>query len=315
MSKIAETFCEAWKLPVQIRYFYCSRYSLRLPLLTVDKNYRADKCFDGVSEDGSNNSLEAAQGYFEQEFRGIESFAIVDTGWLGTTQECVARLFEMFFSIASDTLQGYYFGALRRFDPKYGQCSTFMFASMRESSKLAGFSVELFECLCAATHGTTLGYERKNGKWAPVLDDCEEGQGSKGWNAAAQMLMCQKYAEHFAEHNTFSTGTASLRPVAASLIRGFMRSPSLAEAELYGKINFRDAFASDAVMPLARKLSKDEISRFTLTGRLAGAIRRRGQPSGLPMHWLFGSLALSGCGPIRRMDAHALEYLYRLVKG
>ncbi len=314
MFELAELFCTAWNLPVKCKYFYCSRYSLRLSLLHSNPSYRDNNIFANVSDKEVQKAFDASHRYFEQEFEGVESFAIVDSGWAGTTQECIAQLYTEFFNTPLNTVTGFYFGTLQKCKPEYGEFNAFLFSNLRESYRLSGFSVALFECLCATAHGTTLGYTMKENKWKPVFAEYEQGNGDTPWNATIQIDMCKKYAEYFTKYNHFFVDVYSLKHIAKLLISELMLRPSLLEAKLYGAIPFFDGFTTGAVIPLARKMTKEELTNYTLTGKILTTIQGRRQTFELPIYWTFGCIELSGCSWIQKKNAFALDYIYRLVK-
>lgn len=320
MKKFAQKMCLEWNLPVECRYFYCSRYSLRLPLLNAVPEYRKDEIFRQVSMEQEKAAFTATKEYFRQELADGR-FAIVDSGWTGSVQKCISRLLECFDISKKEELTGYYFGLFQKLGKEYGKAHPFLFGEIGGSFRWAEFSAGLFECLCAANHGTTLGYEQLDGTWKPVLDEYEQTGCESAWNEGLQTRMYEEYAKHFVRENRFKGDEKKyrdkelLKKLAGDLICNLMLRPSYEEARLYGAIPFIDAFNLEKVLPLASPLTREAIRQRSFTWRVLRKITNQHKREKLPpMYWKPGSVVLSRCHIWQRLDIYFLEWMYWVVR-
>jgi predicted HAD superfamily hydrolase len=259
MYTIAKELCRAWNLPMECRYLYCSRYALRMPLYTIDKEYATMKlceymfdtrlftvleragitgedadriakdldvptgrrltrdelkalqdkllnnaAFDKIALSKAQEALEAASGYLKQELRPSENCAIVDSGWFGTMQTCLTILTRSIYGSAEKPPMGYYFGILKEMDAQYGTYHCFLFSDAKSSARYPWFCINLYECLCAANHGMTVGYEYNGAEWTARLTELEHPSAASVWSAEKQLALYAGYAEDFAKTNFFN---------------------------------------------------------------------------------------------------------------
>jgi hypothetical protein len=259
--------------------------------------------------------MESVIGYLRQEIGDIgfcsgvnQTFAIVDTGWVGSVHKCLSLLL-------GAPILGYYFGMDKIEDPACGEYRCFLFQATRRFRKYGWFCANLFECLCAADHGMTTGYAWYNGKWTPILANIDTPDEGIIWDAIIQMDICESYAWSFSEINAFSTAENEI-PVIAKLLYNFMVRPSYEEAHLFGAIPFSHMTNADAY-PLAHELDKQEIKQNSLTGRILNIIRgKRGKTQQkTPVYWPHGAIRLSHVSATKRIDMLLLPVVYRLLKG
>ena len=214
MKQIAEILCQYNHYDIECRYFYCSRFSLRMPLYYIDKKEALDKfCINGyyitpevimeraglnkgdaqkvlsdihienpkevLSEVGlheirfqleksqifsqiisekSEKAYDIVYKYFCQEGLFDEkSFAIVDTGWTGSMQRSIRQIME--FSGYKKAQIGYYFGMFEKGKTEDGIYNCYYFSLKKHYLRCAIFNNNLFECMCSANHGMTIGYK------------------------------------------------------------------------------------------------------------------------------------------------------------
>jgi predicted HAD superfamily hydrolase len=115
---------------------------------------------------------EAVLGYLAEQGVDGRRQAIVDIGWHGTLQAAMARLLRE--GGTQPRLTGLYYGlwpAAQRRRPVAGWmegCFGNDFLSFEEQPGLVN-AVALLENLHLADDGTTIGYDRRDGRWQPVL--------------------------------------------------------------------------------------------------------------------------------------------------
>ena len=432
MYKIAQVICKAWGINIDCRYFYTSRYALRLPMYAVDKKYALEKfcaneagndCAETVlasaglttsqiddvlrdiefteihsnyiNEDDSSEDIPSkgklaevnengnekkkldavglekmkdllgscsrfdiyasrvaeeaflsVSGYFQQNVpRHPEKFAIVDSGWIGSVQECFGKLCHRIFDFSPDMINGYYFGTLAVAPVGSGTYMSFYFSPTMKFHRSVGFCVDLFESLCAADHGKVIGYKESDGQWEPVFASSEEEvsimqnvEQSCLWGAERQIEMCSDYVDFFIHHDlailsginekySRMDGTC-LRGNGAhlcgnsgthfieKLLKSFMRQPDIDESKVFGAIPFSGGVLDGDMTTLARELMHEELWQYSLTGRvvglLTGKIRKHNKAS--HVSWVQGSLMLSGTSKLFKLNAKLLIVLYGIKK-
>jgi hypothetical protein len=364
MYKIANFFCETWKLPIKCKYLYCSRYSLRIPLYAIDREYATEKMcqylfnttlldvlgrggiigdiaeaianeldmdlnerlsqndleelqykllnnasFDKLASENAKEALKGVKGYLSQELDASGKYAIVDTGWVGSVHKCISMLRNY------EPVTGYYFGMDKSGDPRCGTYYCFLFERDKQYREMGWFCVNLFECLCAADHGMTMGYTHAGEAWRPLLADAEYANADIIWNASVQMTICEQYAKHFAEYNKMGKSDVD-KSIIANLLKSLMTRPSYSEARIFGAIPFSPISSVNPYI-LAHGLNKREIKQNRLTFRLAKAMRgERGKNIAQePIYWPEGAIALSRVNCIQKIDMKLLPIIYRLVQG
>jgi predicted HAD superfamily hydrolase len=350
MYKIAQKLVQIWGLKIKCKYLYCSRKALWLPLYVLDREYALEKLFQkeyhtnlhriyarmNISEDfnfgidvdvdkmlsdkeiqelkekllkndkflnvletNSQKAYAELTSYLNQEIN-TDNFAIVDSGWIGSMQKCLSKIYP--------NIVGYYFGM---FIKKMENYNSFLFDA-DNIRKILGFSNNLFECLCAANHGMTIGYEQKENKWVAVLADNTPISGI--CNPTEQIDIAETYAGFFAQKNSF-TSVSELRKFVKSLLVPFMGNPTYEQAKIYGDIPFSDGWSEENTSTLARKLSKKELKQFTLTHKVYKVItRQRGKNKlKIPIYWIGGAIVLSGCKGLTKINVTLSEYVYWIL--
>lgn len=281
-------------------------------LSRIRESLEQNKTFDNLISANSETALSAVSGYLKQKFADVTTFALVDTGWLGSMQECISKLLNYSSGISQTSVTGYYLGMFRSGDAQYGEYNCFLFRNTKEMLlRFGGFSNNVAECLCAADHGMTVGYEQKNEEWIPVLADYGQAICRSAWNDREQTDMCVTYAKQFAGLNQYkSVDKHELKLLAKRLLLGLMATPNYAEAKLYGAIPFSDGMSVDVRYTLTAKMSPEQIKPKLLSHRVLGALTGQRNRLEYPVYWLAGMQALSGCSILQKLDINLLEILY-----
>ena len=256
--------------------------------------------FDKYAFERASKALEDARGYFNQIVP--RSFALVDSGWIGNIQESFGKLHEYFTGQSRDTVRGYYFGMISTPPQNAGIYNSYYFSPKKYFRRFNGFCINLFESLCAAEHGRTIGYKREGEKWMPVLTENE----AKG-HIAGQIKMYETYASFFTQHNDKTHQLQDMCPTIHKLLHAFMHNPSKEEAEAYGTIPFSRWVLDNDMSTLARPLTKNEIRQYTLSWRIINKRRIKNQ-----VFWRQGAAALSNISWIQKLDVKLLLFAYWL---
>ena len=344
---MARQLCQGWKLPLECRYLFGSRYSWQLPLyhldhqrarrllckksvaLTPEKilsqaglspeeqklvfremavsgtavlSQRERKAFETnlsncpqfwtYLDDHSRKALPNLKGYFQQ--AGLMDkvpWALVDSGWMGSTQETLAAGLQAFGW--NGTPMGYYAGLYR--GSKSGKWDCFFFHPGKEIAVQAFMEPSFFEGVFSAPHGMTMGYKKEGKCYVPVLKGFSDGEPWKRLGRVFQAygallekegppksLLCQAQEE---------------RLDAWEALKQVMTRPSVEEARVLGQLPFSDSPLEAQIAPLAAPLTEKKLGENHLLPRLL-----LGTP-GKTSAWLPGSGALYGKTPIKQFQA------------
>ncbi len=182
--------------------------------------------------------------YLRQEcFLTDEPTAFVDIGWHASLQHCLIKL--LLHRGLKNTVQGYYLGTFAGPDasPEV-QAKGFLIendvpASISNLLRAGPSLVELFH---AAGHGSVLGYERKDNRILPVLEENESEQ--EQFRTVIEPL----------QHDAFEFVAARLRrgvkPTAATFLPELVarlglrviHKPTIEEAEVFGRLKIATDF-------------------------------------------------------------------------
>lgn len=114
----------------------------------------------------SRQEYQPAIKYLQQEglFETI-SYALVDSGWVGTLQKTISHL------VGKEKLEGFYFGMYEMPEGADAACyHSFFFGANWGLRRKVHFSNCLFEAIFTSPEGMTLRYEERNGTWFAVPD-------------------------------------------------------------------------------------------------------------------------------------------------
>lgn len=120
---------------------------------------RADKEVCGLIDTTAASARELLLGYLNQKaFCAAGNVGVVDIGWRGNLQRSLAQVVRRDDAGFGERLSGFYFGLYDR-PGNCGGLNDFLGTAIAEPLKpfVRG---SMFEALCAADHGTTIGYER-----------------------------------------------------------------------------------------------------------------------------------------------------------
>ena len=253
----------------------------------------------------SVEAYENAMGYLQQE--GLLSeipYGIVDSGWVGTFQQSLQLLVR---SGGKDIrVTGYYFGLYEIPEgAKAGDYHGWYFTPRRGLARKACFSNSLFEAVCGADEGMTVGYFREGDRFLPVLDP-EGNPNSEEQRRHLEALKCflGKYKAAVKEKafiiDGLLPGKTGIRLISRSDIRDgrkrirkmfmlFMARPTMAETENFGDYLFSDDVLTGNCRTVAARLTGKEIRNLYILRRLCilgGLGKGRIQESA----WIEGSI-------------------------
>ena len=273
---MAQRLCRAWGLPVECRYLYGSRYAWRLPLYHTDhrralsqlcgklavlgksvlspgerralfQKLKACPRFLFLMDRNSRQALPGLAGYLRQEglLEGVP-WALVDSGWMGSTQETLAQALALLG--AAQGPRGYYWGLYQA--PQLGRWACYSFSPGRELKRQAGFCPGFFEAALAAPQGMALGYEERRGRFIPRLGDPPHGGTLSQELEELFADYGEKLLQEGAPRNLLGRAAAEL-PRVCSLLEQLMTCPTRQEASAFGALPFWDSPLEGAAGPLA----------------------------------------------------------------
>lgn len=228
-------------------------------------------------------SWELIKEYFYQEkFHEKKKAAIVDSGWIGSMQKNLVYLLKK-AEIQID-LHGFYFGLFKSKKQLNRKYHAFYFQEMKEFYYGIFFNNNLFECLCAANHGMTIGYKKQDSMVTPIFKNhipnpCID----------LQQKICEEYAENV---ELVENSRMNLRKYIYEIIVLFMTSPSIEEIEEYGSINFCDDMTESYYCSLVNKMRISEYFRYLFVVQLLSKfIKLQELSPKLKSYWIWGTIA------------------------
>lgn len=254
----------------------------------------------------SKEAYGTAIGYLTQE--GLlepVSYALVDSGWIGTIQQSIEHL--LCQKQPDRKLEGYYFGLYEIPEVERREnYHSFYFTPWGEIKRKVHFSNSLFEAVFSAPEGMTLSYRTEGEKdkiiYVPVTDSRENLNRER-----ISRYIC--WLEEFLKHQGMQVKTGSDsstsgklteqnwknlpepdRKLVEQLLSQFMGNPTQFEAEAYGSLLFSDDVREDNNQKVSADFSEQEIKNHHLLNRLLimTGIRKK------VLHesaWIEGSIA------------------------
>ncbi len=204
--------------------------------------------------------------YLEQEglFDGIP-YAVVDTGWKGTSQYALSLLLSKAGRRPAGGLTGYYLGLNReRFSYPGDRLHAFLFDWTQEPRDYRLYNFLCFELLFAAGHGRTLAYRSsQNGTVLPVL-----GKNDSHLNriASIQHRCACTFATHLAAIFPAQELPDTFSEMCKKLARMFIGRPDPAEAAIYGACRIASEMQERDQQELAPPMTYAELVTI-ITGR------------------------------------------------
>lgn len=196
----------------------------------------------------SNKAYETAISYFEQEGLLNGDVALVDSGWSGSMQRSLGKLLRS--AGFSGHLEGFYFGMYQ--PPREsvdGIYHTFYFNHAGKLSDKAWFNNNLFECMLAAPHGMTIGYEENNAYIVPVLREKRTPEELK--LAEEQETGILRYIQRYLKDGQCAQSPEERVARCRKNLRRCMVHPTRVEVELLRRYQFCDDSTEEYFLPLA----------------------------------------------------------------
>lgn len=215
------------------------------------------------------------------------SYAVADTGWTGSMQRSLGQLLSS-VSDKKTKITGFYFGMYS--PPKsdeYGEYINWYFSDISSMGIKIKFNNNLFECMCSADHGMTLGYKSENGKTVPVLGKVSETNR----RLAVHQIECACLFAENISYDVRNINEEMLHEMTRRLLQRIMYCPEKSEAEALGQFEFCDDVSECYMMKLAEPLTEEQLSDCLVSEKLKCRLEHKHNDSEL--FWNYGTAAVS----------------------
>lgn len=231
-----------------------------------------------IVEKKSEEALENTLKYFEQEGLFEGPFAICDTGWAGTMQNCLELLLHE--RDVKYPVYGIYFG-LYKCPKKTTGVNAYYFLPTKNFFRKAKFNNNLLESMFVSPHGMTQGYKELNGKIVPVLK-----QEKSEWFLQDHTILQSWLRENI------EADIDNRAKIRKSLLRT-MYKPKRENLICFQRYRFSDDPSESHRESLVKKLSKEEAAHFLFFKRLQTKLGKKGRKALPKVYWLYGSIEAS----------------------
>lgn len=270
----------------------------------------------------SVEAYENTMGYLRQE--GLLSdipYAIVDSGWVGTFQQSLQSLIHS--CKPHIRVEGYYFGLYEI--PRSADARDYhgwYFAPGTGLRRKVTFSNSLFEAVCSADEGMTVGYFQKDGRYLPQLDPEGNPNGERlrrnlevleGFLTDSERLILRRHnftknLERF--YRAKSCGCDKDKKVSVEkLFKRFMFKPSIIEVEHLGGFLFSDDVLTGNYQEVAARLTREEIRNLYILHRI-GILNGWQKGSIRESAWVEGSIVRCGTDKGQKKDGLGIQQQY-----
>lgn len=227
--------------------------------------------------------------YFRQEGLFDENtVVIVDSGWNGSMQRSLRQLLDK--AGCKTPITGFYFGLFN--EPVHDTSSEYLTWYFSPQSKLfnkAKFSNNLFECMCAAPHGTTLGYEYRGDIVFPIFGKSPSKEQDDF--VRKQIQLVTEAVPTVVEGRMLGDFPAVAYRETQKLIRELMYHPTREIVAAFQAIDFCDDIYESYYSALANDLQIKHLKDYTVLARVRGALKRTDKASD-DIPWPYGVAAL-----------------------
>jgi hypothetical protein len=235
-----------------------------------------------VFEEHSYSSYKNLFGYLNQEgFLSDKKSVIVDSGWKGTMQENLKSIINYDRKFGHIEIEGYYFGIQTSLETtqKY---SGFYYDSSEKSVNRLDVNNNVFEAICSANHGMTIGYEFDKGNYLPIHKEYKYNQYIE-----SQKLIIEEFVKTFTDKNDHSVLVGiEMSRLISPVVKRVMLNPFSNDLNQLMKIDFDSSVDEKKLESLARELTFYDLCNYFIMSRL-----RKNRRHGI--YWLAGSLRVT----------------------
>lgn len=213
----------------------------------------------------AQNCYDTTVSYLRQEGLLEEtSYALVDSGWVGTLQLSLQRVLE-YEKVGKVRLQGYYFGLYARPEGTAADQYRAFYFGERDVMRKIRFSNCLFETVFSAPEGMTCGYRLKERK---LQDSAYEAVENDSRNPNADVMehfvkLLLQYVSCYGTIDDDKGATPHKKRVSfvESLLKFMMGKPTQWEAAAFGELLFCDDVLELQLQPVAACWDEQELHK------------------------------------------------------
>lgn len=210
-------------------------------------------------------------------------FALVDTGWFARSQVRLKKILDL--AGRPDAMSGFYFGLRARNKETAQQAYFFDTDAPPVYQEWGKAFITIFEVLCSADHGMTLGYEvDAHGRIAPVLKE-QRNTAALEWGLDTLRRGIGGFLDAVPQH-AHDVDPVAYREVLLEMVRQIISRPDPGEAEVLGGFRFSSEQTEAAMAGLAPPLSLGKI--------LESVLDRSGTKRKAITYWPEASILRSG---------------------
>lgn len=290
---------------------------------TLARQPRLFEYIDRHSREKYGNAI----SYLDQEgLLSEEPYALVDSGWVGTMQQSIARLVHS--KAPKMRVEGYYFGL---YELPWGADTSayhaWYFSPCCGLRRKVYFSNSLFEALCSAAEGMTVEYLPREGRYVPrTVRAGNPNQEQLRQNTKALLSFLEYVKKLVPEIVQDLAGSGKSESEGAGseisgpresgsgkltqrLMKVFMAEPTKLEVAAYGDNLFTDDVLDGNWKRVAAELTQEQIRDQRFLNKLWILLGRR-QAEIRESAWIEGSIVRCGGRSWRRNLWHARLYKY-----
>jgi predicted HAD superfamily hydrolase len=194
------------------------------------------------------------------------SCALVDAGWRGTMQKCLARAYLV--EGKTPEITGFYIGLAHPTAPEEGSRLEAFLA--KETAEKYGYSLcALLEAFLTANHGSTLGYQPGANGFEPVMSAGPTGIMLKQWNLVRNC--CLGYVTHLLDSAASLADAETISHVLAQPFMTLFATPTTKDARLLSRWMFDSGRDETRLVRLAAPLDSINLLKlFVYRARKTG---------------------------------------------
>lgn len=265
--------CDAGKNPDRILNYQ--------EVMSLKQKFIGNKKLMGFIRKHSEAAYPKAIGYLRQEgLLDDVSYALVDSGWVGTLQQTIRHLTQ------KERIDGFYFGLYEiPKDENPGMYHGFYFDPLRGLDRKSYFSNCLFEAVFTAPEGMTVGYECQNERYIPITD-MEENPNKPIILENIELL--KSYMSSIENYDIKGSVT-----FVEQLLKPLMARPTMYEVGEFGDLLFSDDVLEGNLKKVAAELTHEEIVNQRFLRKMLimiGVLKREIHESA----WIEGSIVRLG---------------------
>ena len=257
-------------------------------LLKIKEKLAEDIYYQNLVKQKSISAYNNIIEYLKQEkIFEFNKIGIVDSGWTGSMQRSLRQILE--HGRKNISITGFYFGLFSiRNNEKDGEYCSWYFSPHTKFWNKVLFCNNVLECMLAAPHEMTIGYQRKNSKWLPKLkNNTKKIYLYKLINA--QIEGCLNYVKtHINEQSLERFDNNIALKNSFEILYKFMVFPSKNEVDAYNKFLFCDDVSDEYCQSLADKSQINLLPNYLIIRRIMRKIRKKNSEG---LFWAYGTSA------------------------